>query len=130
MSEWLLKGGRVIDPATKRDEIADVHIADGAIAAIGQSLSGSGAELIDAQGTVIAPGFVDLHTHLREPGREDEETIATASAAAAAGGYTALCAMPNTDPVCDLGRRTCGRAERDRCAQSYRRSRALGGEQP
>ena len=101
MSEWLLEGGRVIDPAAKRDEIADVHIADGAIAAIGQSLSGSGAELIDAQGSVVAPGFVDLHTHLREPGREDEETIASASAAAAAGGYTAICAMPNTDPVCD-----------------------------
>jgi len=101
MSEWLLEGGRVIDPATKRDEVADVHIANGAVAAIGQSLKSAGAEVIDAHGSVIAPGFVDLHTHLREPGREDEETIATASAAAAAGGYTAICAMPNTDPVCD-----------------------------
>jgi dihydroorotase len=101
MSEWLLKGARVIDPATERDEIADVHIAHGSIAAIGRSLQGAGAELIDAHEAVVAPGFVDLHTHLREPGREDEETIATASAAAAAGGYTAICAMPNTDPVCD-----------------------------
>jgi len=101
MSEWLLKGGRVIDPAKEYDDVADVHLVNGTLAEIGPTLNAAGAELIDAHGSVIAPGFVDLHTHLREPGREDEETIATASAAAAAGGYTAICAMPNTDPVCD-----------------------------
>ncbi|MGH2827829.1 MAG: dihydroorotase [Actinomycetota bacterium] len=101
MASYLITGGRVVDPATGRDEAADVLVADGVIAGIGTALEDSGAETIDAGGCVIAPGFVDLHTHLREPGREDEETIASASAAAAVGGYTAICAMPNTDPVCD-----------------------------
>ena len=101
MTAYLIAGGRVVDPKGERDETADVRIEDGAVAAIGASLSHAGAEVIDADGAIVAPGFVDLHTHLREPGREDEETIASASAGAAAGGYTALCAMPNTDPVCD-----------------------------
>jgi dihydroorotase len=101
MSAWLIKGARVIDPASKHDATTDLKIADGVIVEIGSNLKAQDAEVIDADGAVVAPGFVDLHTHLREPGREDEETIATASAAAAAGGYTALCAMPNTDPVCD-----------------------------
>jgi dihydroorotase len=101
MSAWLIKGARLIDPASKHDSTSDVRIADGVIAEIGSNLKAQDTEVVDADGAVVAPGFVDLHTHLREPGREDEETIATASAAAAAGGYTALCAMPNTDPVCD-----------------------------
>ena len=101
MTAYLITGARVVDPKSERDETADVRIEDGAVAAIGASLSHAGAEVIDADGAIVAPGFVDLHTHLREPGREDEETIASASAGAAAGGYTALCAMPNTDPVCD-----------------------------
>ena len=99
MSDLVIRGGRVIDPASGRDEVADVHVRDGVIAAIGRDLDA--AETVDATGHVVAPGFVDMHTHLREPGREDEETVATASAGAAAGGYTALCAMPNTDPVAD-----------------------------
>jgi dihydroorotase len=99
--ELLIRGGRVVDPASGRDEIAEVLIRDGAIARIGQNLQDEAAEVLDAAGCVVAPGLVDLHTHLREPGREDEETIASASAAAAAGGYTAVCAMPNTDPVQD-----------------------------
>ncbi len=98
---FVIKGGRVIDPASGRDEVLDVAISDGSIEAIGSSLDKGGSDVIDAAGLVVAPGFVDLHTHLREPGREDEETIASGSAAAAAGGYTALCAMPNTDPVAD-----------------------------
>ena len=68
---------------------------------IGNDIDHDGAEVIDADGLVVAPSFVDMHTHVREPGREDEETIASASAAAAAGGYGAICAMPNTDPVAD-----------------------------
>lgn len=99
MSRILLTGGRVIDPASGTDEVTDLLIADGVIAPASQSARD--IEKIDCTGAVIAPGFVDLHTHLREPGREDEETIASGSAAAAAGGYTALCAMPNTDPVAD-----------------------------
>ena len=101
MASYLITGGRVVDPVTGRDETVDMLVADGAIAEIGTALEDAGAESIDAGGAVVAPGFVDLHTHLREPGREDEETIASASAGAAAGGYTAICAMPNTDPVCD-----------------------------
>ena len=101
---YLIKGGRVVDPSAGQDErerAADVVISDGAIERVGPDLVAHDAQVIDASGCLITPGFVDLHTHVREPGREDEETIATASAAAAAGGYTALCAMPNTDPVAD-----------------------------
>ena len=97
----LFAGARVIDPASGRDEIADVLVADGVVQALGPGLEAHGAEVIDLEGALLGPGLVDLHTHLREPGREDEEDIASASAAAAAGGYTALCAMPNTDPVAD-----------------------------
>jgi dihydroorotase len=96
---FLITGGRVVDPATGTDEIRDVRIQDGVIAAPGAAPEG--VEIIDGGGLVVAPGLVDMHTHLREPGREDEETIASASAAAAGGGYTAICAMPNTDPVAD-----------------------------
>jgi len=101
MSRYLISGGRVVDPASGTDEVADVFVADGSIAGIGRDPATADAEVVDASGLVVAPGLVDMHTHVREPGREDEETIATASAAAAAGGYTAVCAMPNTDPVAD-----------------------------
>lgn len=100
MSRYLLSGGHVVDPGTGTDGIADVLITDGRIAEVGK-VTANDAERIDVAGLVVAPGLVDMHTHLREPGREDEETIATASAAAAAGGFTAVCAMPNTDPVAD-----------------------------
>ncbi|MFB9903029.1 dihydroorotase [Allokutzneria oryzae] len=82
-------------------EPVDVLVDDGVIARIGTDLDAGGAEVVDARGKVLLPGFVDLHTHLREPGREDTETIATGSAAAALGGYTAVFAMANTDPVAD-----------------------------
>jgi dihydroorotase len=98
VSAYLLRGGRIIDPAARRDEVADLWIRDGQI---GGESGTQDAEVIDAHGLVVCPGFVDMHTHVREPGREDEETIASASAAAAAGGYTAIVAMPNTDPVAD-----------------------------
>ena len=97
----LFAGARIIDPASGRDEVADVLVADGVVQAVGSGLDAAGAELIDLGGALLGPGLVDLHTHVREPGREDEEDIASASAAASAGGYTALCAMPNTDPVAD-----------------------------
>jgi dihydroorotase len=100
-SSYLIAGGRVLDPASDRDSLADVLVRDGTIAEIGQGLGADDATRIDAEGAVVAAGLVDMHTHVREPGREDEETIVTASAAAAAGGYTAICAMPNTDPVAD-----------------------------
>jgi dihydroorotase len=101
VSGYLLKGARVVDPAAGRDEPGDVLVADGVVSAIGSGLDAVGATTVDCDGAVVAPGLVDLHTHLREPGREDEETIASGSAAAAAGGFTAICAMPNTSPVAD-----------------------------
>lgn len=99
--KYLIKGGRVIDPASGRDEVADVLIEGRLIAGIDPHIPSNGATEIDAAGLVVSPGFVDMHTHLREPGREDEETVASGSAAGVAGGFTALCAMPNTEPVAD-----------------------------
>jgi dihydroorotase len=96
----VLKGGRVIDPSQGIDDRLDVLIEDGRITKLARPLTGR-ARTIDVRGLVICPGFIDLHTHLREPGREDKETIATGTRAAAAGGFTAVCAMPNTDPVND-----------------------------
>ncbi len=101
MADVLLRGGRLIDPAGDTDTTCDVLVAGGRIEAVGMGLDPGGAEVIDVDGAVVAPGFVDTHVHLREPGREDEETIASGSAAAVLGGFTAICAMPNTDPVCD-----------------------------
>lgn len=97
----LLTGGRVIDPANGRDTFMDVAIEHGVIAAVAPDLPSDGYETVDVTGCWISPGYVDLHTHLREPGGEGAEDIATGSAAGAAGGYTALCAMANTSPVCD-----------------------------
>jgi dihydroorotase len=98
----LLKGGRVIDPRRGLDQPADVLIQDGKIAAVQAGLGApDGAHVHDVRGHVVAPGLVDVHVHLREPGNEDVETIATGARAAAAGGFSAVCAMPNTDPVTD-----------------------------
>ncbi|MCX6623814.1 MAG: amidohydrolase family protein, partial [Acidobacteria bacterium] len=101
MAKLLIRNGRVIDPASQRDEIADVLIEDTRIAGVGPNLEVSGAEEFDASGMVVAPGFIDMHTHLREPGFEHAETIESGSRAAAAGGFTSICAMPNTAPVND-----------------------------
>ena len=101
MTSLLIKNGRVIDPAVGLDDDRDVLIADGVVQDVGKRVAARGAEVIDAEGLVVCPGFIDAHTHLREPGREDKETIATGTRAAAAGGYTAVCAMPNTDPIND-----------------------------
>ena len=101
MKELLIRNGRVIDPASERDEIADVFIRGDAIVAVGPNLDAAGARVYDAGGLVVAPGFIDMHVHLREPGFEHSETIETGSRAAAAGGFTSICCMPNTSPVND-----------------------------
>jgi dihydroorotase len=102
LSGILIRGGRVIDPARKTDEPADVYLLDGKVEGVGRNLGRPpGAMVVDASGQVVAPGLIDVHVHLREPGQEDLETVATGAMAAAAGGFSAVCAMPNTDPVCD-----------------------------
>lgn len=97
----VIRNGRVICPSTGYDSVADVLIENGRIAAVGQNLSTSDAETMDASGLVVAPGFIDIHVHLREPGFEHAETIESGSRAAAAGGFTTICCMPNTMPVND-----------------------------
>lgn len=98
----LLKGGRLLDPSSSLDAVGDLLLRDGKIESVGGSLgTPDGALVIDCAGQVVAPGFIDVHCHLREPGREDVETILSGARAAAAGGFTAVCAMPNTDPVTD-----------------------------
>jgi len=98
----LFKGGRLVDPSSKLDGIGDLLVRDGKIESVGGNIAApADATVIDCTGQVVAPGFIDVHCHLREPGREDVETIATGARAAAAGGFTAVCAMPNTDPVTD-----------------------------
>jgi len=100
----LLRGGRVLDPSQRIDGVGDVLIEDGTLVSAGARVdlgSRDDVDVIDCDGLVVAPGFIDVHCHLREPGREDVETIATGARAAAAGGFTAVCAMPNTDPVTD-----------------------------
>ena len=98
----LLKGGRLLDPSSGVDRTGDLVIANGRIDHVGANVEDArDVETIDCRGLVVSPGFIDVHCHLREPGREDVETIATGARAAAAGGFTAVCAMPNTDPVTD-----------------------------
>ena len=96
-----VRGGRIIDPANGFDGPGDVLIVDGRVAAVGKDVGGEAAQVIDAEGLVVCPGFVDLHCHLREPGFEHKETIATGTLAAARGGFTTVCAMPNTEPPGD-----------------------------
>ena len=101
MEKLLIRGGRVIDPANGVDKVADVLIADGKIAAVGENLTDAEAKVYDAAGKVVAPGFIDMHCHLRDPGQEYKEDIVTGTRAAAHGGFTAVCCMPNTKPVND-----------------------------
>jgi dihydroorotase len=102
VAKLLLKGGRVVDPATGRDGLFDLLIENGLIRQIGKDLPVDGADLFDLpKGAVVAPGLIDLHVHLREPGQEHKETIATGTASAVAGGFTAVACMPNTEPVND-----------------------------
>jgi dihydroorotase len=101
MGGILFRGARLVDPASGHDGPADVLVEDDAVAEVGDRLDAGRAEVLECDGLAIAPGLVDFHAHLREPGREDKETVETGTRAAAAGGYTAVCAMPNTDPVAD-----------------------------
>jgi dihydroorotase len=102
MRPILIQGGRILDPSRNTDQVADLLLLDGKVEAMGQNLGRpDGADVLDAAGKVVSPGLIDLHVHLREPGQEDVETVATGAMAAAAGGFSAVCAMPNTDPVTD-----------------------------
>src|SRR6266566_5949757 len=103
LGSLLIRGGRLIDPASKIDALMDVLLRDGRVAeiALPNKIRGGANEKFDARGLLIAPGFIDLHVHLREPGQVYKETIATGTAAAAAGGFTSVCCMPNTHPVLD-----------------------------
>jgi dihydroorotase len=99
--DFVIRGAHLIDAAAELDAVLDVRVDNGTIAQLGTKLETNAHRVVDGQGLVLAPAFVDPHVHLRTPGREDEETIASGTAAAAAGGYCAILAMPNTEPVVD-----------------------------
>ena len=97
----LLKGGTLIDPGSGRDEQTDILIRDGRIESMGKGLNASAAQVMELKGKIVAPGFMDMHVHFREPGFEHKETVLTGCTAAAAGGFTSVCCMPNTNPPID-----------------------------
>lgn len=100
--DLLLKGGRIVDPSQGLDTVGDLLLRDGKVESCGSTISApDGAEILDVSGLVVAPGLIDVHVHLREPGREDVETVATGAHSAVAGGFTGIAAMPNTKPVTD-----------------------------
>ena len=101
MANLLVKGGRVIDPASSLDAVRDVLIENGKIIKIGNRVLGNGARVIEAKGLLVLPGLIDMHSHLRDPGRPDKETIASGTRAAAMGGFTSVCCMANTEPPVD-----------------------------
>jgi len=101
MAKLLIKNGRVIDPASNLDAVRDVLVENGKIVKVAPRVKGQGARLIDAKGMLVLPGLIDMHTHLRDPGRPDKETIASGTRAAALGGFTTVCCMPNTEPPID-----------------------------
>jgi len=116
----LIKNGRVLDPASNKDSLLDILLDGERISRVGANLPVDGAEAFDATGLIVAPGFIDLHCHLREPGQEMSETIETGTRAAAHGGFTAVCCMPNTQPVNDTASVTRGIVERAAAAASVR----------
>jgi len=101
VSKLVIRNGRVVDPSQNLDRICDVAIQDGIVRQIGPAIDATGSMEFDATGMIVAPGFIDMHVHLREPGFEHAETIETGARAAAAGGFTSICCMPNTQPVND-----------------------------
>lgn len=101
MSKLVIKNGRVIDPSQELDRVCDVAIEEGVIREVAEAIDTTGCETFDASGLIVTPGFIDMHVHLREPGFEHSETIETGSRSAAAGGFTSVCCMPNTQPVND-----------------------------
>ena len=114
MGKLLIKNGRVMDPASGFDGTADVLLVDGQVVGKGVNLSAPGATQFDASGMIVAPGFIDMHVHLRDPGFEHAETIESGSRAASAGGFTSVCCMPNTNPVNDSATVTSYIVERAR----------------
>ena len=116
----LIKNGRVLDPATKTDAALDILLDGDRISKTGANVSAPDAEIFDAKGMIVAPGFIDLHCHLREPGQEMSETIETGTRSAARGGFTAVCCMPNTQPVNDSASVTRGIVERAAAAAGVR----------
>ncbi len=101
MTPLLIRGGRVVDPSQDLDALRDVLLRDGLVVEIAEHIEAGGADVFDARGAIVAPGFIDMHVHLREPGQTHKETIATGTAAAVAGGFTAVACMPNTEPALD-----------------------------
>jgi dihydroorotase len=101
MNSILIKNGRVIDPSQELDDIRDIYISGGIIRQVAPKINRKANRIIEADNLIVTPGLIDMHTHLREPGREDEETIYSGTRAAAAGGFTSICCMPNTRPICD-----------------------------
>jgi len=101
VTDLLIRGGRFVDPSQGLDAQRDIRLCDGLVAEIGEHLEARDAEIVDATNAVVAPGFIDMHVHLREPGQTHKETIATGTAAAVAGGFTAVACMPNTQPALD-----------------------------
>src|SRR6201982_3136459 len=103
MSATIIRNGRVIDPTNKRDEVGDIYISDRKIVASKSEIRSPISEIeeIDAKGLIVAPGLIDMHVHLREPGFSHKETIESGARAAAAGGFTTIVCMPNTSPVPD-----------------------------
>ena len=122
----LFTGGRIVDPSQGMDAVGDLLIQDGKVAAVGGKIAGpDGATRVDCTGRIVAPGLIDVHVHLREPGREDVETIATGAHAAAAGGFTGVCSMPNTKPVTD-NQATVGFVKRQGEAAGFARVHPIG----
>ncbi|MBX3175508.1 MAG: dihydroorotase [Gemmatimonadaceae bacterium] len=122
----LVKGGRLVDPSQNLDAVGDLLLVDGKVAQVGGSIAAPvGATVVDAMGQVVAPGLIDVHVHLREPGREDVETVATGAHAAVAGGFTAVCSMPNTKPVTD-NQATVGFVKRQGEAAGFARVYPIG----
>ncbi|MBO0863161.1 MAG: amidohydrolase family protein, partial [Chloracidobacterium sp.] len=117
MYSILIKNGVIIDPTQSLDARCDLLIRDGRVAEIGENINADGVEVFDASGLIVSPGFIDLHVHLREPGFEYKETIASGARAAVAGGFTSVCCMPNTMPVNDNSSVTSFIIEQGRAAK-------------